>query len=334
MRQASSRPLACARSASRSTVSSRDWRKSSSTVSSSSLPASILEKSSTSLMIANRFLPELCTVSAYLRWTLESPVSSSNSVMPSTPFIGVRISWLMRARKELLAWFAASAAPRACRRATSARLFCVMSRATAIVPMHSLVSLIKGAVATCKSICAPDSVSALMSYANLSPAARRDTCAASRLASGTSIASWWPTALACEYPSMAVAPAFQEVMIPLKSLVQIASLDCSTMVASSRFLDSLVPNDASRLSVWLAMLLKASAARRTSGAPCGAMRTERSPRLKRLALSARLRSVPRLPRKISQMNCSINNSVTATIWNCFTSCCHSRLSALTGVMRA
>ena len=30
--------------------------------------------------------------------------------MPSTPFIGVRISWLMVARKSLLAWLAASAA--------------------------------------------------------------------------------------------------------------------------------------------------------------------------------------------------------------------------------
>ena len=29
--------------------------------------------------------------------------------MPMTPFIGVRISWLMFARNSLLAWFAASA---------------------------------------------------------------------------------------------------------------------------------------------------------------------------------------------------------------------------------
>ena len=43
-------------------------------------------------MIASRFLPELCTVSAYFRWTLESPVSSRSSVIPNTPFIGVRIS--------------------------------------------------------------------------------------------------------------------------------------------------------------------------------------------------------------------------------------------------
>ena len=33
--------------------------------------------------------------------------------MPSTPFIGVRISWLMVARKVDLAWVAASASARA-----------------------------------------------------------------------------------------------------------------------------------------------------------------------------------------------------------------------------
>ena len=35
--------------------------------------------------------------------------------MPSTPFIGVRISWLMLARNSLLAWLAASAASLAIR---------------------------------------------------------------------------------------------------------------------------------------------------------------------------------------------------------------------------
>ena len=36
-----------------------------------------------------------------------SGVSSSSSVMPITPFIGVRISWLMLARNSLFALFAA-----------------------------------------------------------------------------------------------------------------------------------------------------------------------------------------------------------------------------------
>ena len=34
--------------------------------------------------------------------------------MPMTAFIGVRISWLMVARKALFAWVAASASSRAC----------------------------------------------------------------------------------------------------------------------------------------------------------------------------------------------------------------------------
>ena len=114
-------------------------RRSMSTFSSSSLPASILEKSSRSLMMPSRFLPERCTVSAYLRWVLVRPVSSSSSVMPSTPFIGVRISWLILARNELFAWFAASAASRARRSASSLRLRCVTSRATEMLPMHWFV---------------------------------------------------------------------------------------------------------------------------------------------------------------------------------------------------
>ena len=73
MLQASSSPLLCARSASRSTTSSTVRRRSKSTFSSSSLPASILEKSRMSLMMPSRFLPERCTVSAYLRCVLGQP---------------------------------------------------------------------------------------------------------------------------------------------------------------------------------------------------------------------------------------------------------------------
>ena len=179
-------------------MSSSDLRKSRLTCSNSSFPASIFEKSSTSLMMASRFLPELCTVSAYLRWTLDRPVSSNSSVMPKTPFMGVRISWLMRARNELLAWLAASAAPRACRKASSPRLFCVTSRATAIVPIHSLMSLTRGATATCMSICEPDWVNAFVSYEKRSPLASRCIRAASSTGSDSSIASFCPTAADCE----------------------------------------------------------------------------------------------------------------------------------------
>ena len=46
------------------------------------------------------------------RWSASSWVSSSSPVMPMTPFIGVRISWLIVARNALLASLAASAAAR------------------------------------------------------------------------------------------------------------------------------------------------------------------------------------------------------------------------------
>ena len=58
-------------------------------------------------------------------------------VMPMTPFIGVRISWLMFARNSLLARLASSAASRASRSARSTRLCCVMSRAIAWKPTCS-----------------------------------------------------------------------------------------------------------------------------------------------------------------------------------------------------
>ena len=56
-----------------------------------------------------------------------SGVSSSSSVMPSTPFIGVRISWLMFARNSLFARFAAAAASFAATSAASASRCVVMS---------------------------------------------------------------------------------------------------------------------------------------------------------------------------------------------------------------
>ena len=50
------------------------------------------------------------TMSQIFRCSRSSSVSSSSSVMPMMPFIGVRISWLMFARNSLLARLAASAA--------------------------------------------------------------------------------------------------------------------------------------------------------------------------------------------------------------------------------
>ncbi|OPZ05788.1 MAG: hypothetical protein BWZ10_03011 [candidate division BRC1 bacterium ADurb.BinA364] len=96
------------------------------------LPASILEKSSTSSMMANKAL-ELSTMAlANSRCSPEISVSIRSAAMPTTPFIGVRISWLMFARKALLAMLAASARTAislarsiAC---SSCRLACASSR--------------------------------------------------------------------------------------------------------------------------------------------------------------------------------------------------------------
>ena len=66
-----------------------------------------------SLITASRLTAERWTFSVRLRWRGVRSVASSSSAMPSTPFIGVRISWLMLARNSDFARLAASAASRA-----------------------------------------------------------------------------------------------------------------------------------------------------------------------------------------------------------------------------
>ena len=61
-------------------------------------------------MIANKFSQESITVPAYSRCRGARLLSSNSSVMPTMAFKGVRISWLMLARKLLLARLAASTA--------------------------------------------------------------------------------------------------------------------------------------------------------------------------------------------------------------------------------
>ena len=60
-------------------------------------------------MIASRIWPLERIVSVTSRCEASSGVADSSSAMPITPFIGVRISWLMLARNWLLARLAASA---------------------------------------------------------------------------------------------------------------------------------------------------------------------------------------------------------------------------------
>ena len=77
---------------------------------SSSLPASIFEKSRMSLMMPSSDSADVLDRLAGTRAGRRSArVSSASSVMPMMPFIGVRISWLMLARNSLLARLASSA---------------------------------------------------------------------------------------------------------------------------------------------------------------------------------------------------------------------------------
>ena len=68
-------------------------------------------------MMWSRASAEVLTISRYWRCSGGCGASSSSSVIPSTPFIGVRISWLMLATNSLLARLAFSAAVLASRSA-------------------------------------------------------------------------------------------------------------------------------------------------------------------------------------------------------------------------
>ncbi len=139
-----SRPLRLAASAtSVVTLSSTSCSENSSTRI-SSLPDSIFEKSRMSLMIVNN---DSAAPPMRARYDAtrggRSGLRRARSVMPMMAFIGVRISWLMLARNELLASLAASAArvatdnasvrsaTRPSTRAARAALSCVTSASAA-----------------------------------------------------------------------------------------------------------------------------------------------------------------------------------------------------------
>ena len=86
-------------------------------------------------MIASSASPLVRMVSAKSRWSAESGESSSRLVIPTTPFIGVRISWLIIARNWLLArlaWVASSASRRDCAAACSRSALVLTSRAVIV----------------------------------------------------------------------------------------------------------------------------------------------------------------------------------------------------------
>ncbi|MPN36456.1 hypothetical protein SDC9_183965 [bioreactor metagenome] len=96
----SSSPLSCDECASSVTTSSSVLRRAKGMLSRISLPASSLEKSRTSLMIASRLFAERSMVFRWSRWVVFSSVFSVRRVKPITPFSGVRSSWDMLAKNS------------------------------------------------------------------------------------------------------------------------------------------------------------------------------------------------------------------------------------------
>ena len=105
-----------------------------STSSTSSWPDSILEKSRIALMTLSSASPARLSVCAKTRWSGSSSVSSRSSVQPITPLIGVRISWLMLARKSDLSREASVAWSRASTIAASASASAVTSASVPTQP--------------------------------------------------------------------------------------------------------------------------------------------------------------------------------------------------------
>jgi hypothetical protein len=79
------------------------------TISSESLPASMRERSSTSLISPSRWPAAVDTLPSRSSWAGSVVASRIRPVRPMMAFIGVRISWLMLARKALLARLLVSA---------------------------------------------------------------------------------------------------------------------------------------------------------------------------------------------------------------------------------
>ncbi|MPN50942.1 hypothetical protein SDC9_198582 [bioreactor metagenome] len=95
------------------------------------VPDSILEKSRRSLRTTRRCRALSWIIPARFRWDESRGVSRSSSDIPRTPFMGVRISWLMLATNSDLAALALSASSLAARIVSSAVFLSVMSSPTA-----------------------------------------------------------------------------------------------------------------------------------------------------------------------------------------------------------
>ena len=122
-------------------------------------------------MISSSARPDWSITSAYSRCSAVSGVSSSSRVMPMTPFIGVRISWLMLARNSDLSREPSSAAWRA---RTSTSMLCTASTTPATLPCASRHGC---TVQRMKTVLPSSRASASSGSLTTSPAsARSNTC--------------------------------------------------------------------------------------------------------------------------------------------------------------
>ena len=202
--QPSTSPRCAACTCSGASVWCSTSRSSSGSGRSSSLSASMREMSSRSLMICISVCADCCTSCRWCRCWSSSGPASTTSVRPSTPFIGVRISWLMWARKLLLARLAASAASRACSSAVCAAFRSLMSRALT----SSIASPLTGSrTARASSACqqGPSCVCSSDSLAWACPARTAASRASASVGSANSSASGQAPGLSSTGPNAATA---------------------------------------------------------------------------------------------------------------------------------
>ncbi len=102
-------------------------------------------------MTASNACPALRTPSAYCRCCGSRSVVSSRSLRPITPFMGVRISWLIVARNVDLARDASRAASRARASSWRALVWEASSRAmrTKVIPIRSSMPMTPSVGCTC-----------------------------------------------------------------------------------------------------------------------------------------------------------------------------------------
>ncbi len=108
--------------------------------SSSSWPASNFDRSRMSLSRSTSTLPESWAMDSCWRCSLFSGPSSDRASMPSRPLSGVRISWLMLARKIERAWAIARASRRACSSSWLERLRRLLAAFSSTVRAETMAS--------------------------------------------------------------------------------------------------------------------------------------------------------------------------------------------------